>query len=129
LSGPDLAAPICRGTIRNLTEVQPAVSCSLNISQGIRTLKPKITYKCNYYGKRGHKAADRFKTKREENQKAGLVHEGYFSGKTNDKWCLDSECPSHICNDRELFIDSQKAQCQLKLASLTQQLRQLRKEA
>jgi hypothetical protein len=30
---------------------------------------------------------------------------------------LDSGCTSHICNDRELFIDSQKAQCQLKLAS------------
>jgi hypothetical protein len=81
--------------------------------------KPKITYKCNYCGKRRHKAGDCFKKKREENQKTGLVHEAYFSGKTNDKWCLDSRCgtTSHVCNDRELFIDSQKAQCQLKLAS------------
>jgi hypothetical protein len=62
-------------------------------------------------------AADCFKKKREENQKARLVHEAYFSGKTNDTCCLDSGCTSHICNDRELFIDSQKAQCQLKLAS------------
>jgi hypothetical protein len=85
--------------------------------QDEKTSKPKITYKCNYCGRRGHKAADCFKKKREENQKAGLVHEAYFSGKTNDKWCLDSGCTSHICNDKELFIDSQKAQCQLKLAS------------
>jgi hypothetical protein len=85
--------------------------------QDEKSSKPKITYKCNYCGKRGHKAADCFKKKREENQKAGLVHEAYFPGKTNDKWCLDSGCTSHICNDKELFIDSQKAQCQLKLAS------------
>ncbi|KAH0819264.1 hypothetical protein GEV33_003527 [Tenebrio molitor] len=85
--------------------------------QDEKSSKPKITYKCNYCGKRGHKAADCFKKKREENQKAGLVHEAYFSGKTNDKWCLDSGCTSHICNDKELFINSEKAQCQLKLAS------------
>jgi hypothetical protein len=30
---------------------------------------------------------------------------------------LSTDRTSHICNDRELFIDSQKAQCQLKLAS------------
>ncbi|KAH0815912.1 hypothetical protein GEV33_006880 [Tenebrio molitor] len=75
-----------------------------------KSSRPKITYKCNYCGKRGHKAADCFKKKREENQKAGLVHEAYFSGKTNDKWCLDSGCTSHICNDKELFIKSEKAQ-------------------
>jgi hypothetical protein len=85
--------------------------------QDEKSSKPKSTYKCNYCGKRGHKTADCFKKKREENQKAGLVHEAHFSGKTNDKWCLDSGCTSHICNDKELFIDSQKAQCQLKLAS------------
>ncbi|KAH0816603.1 hypothetical protein GEV33_006188 [Tenebrio molitor] len=85
--------------------------------QDEKSSKPKITYKCNYCGKRGHKAADCFKKKREENQKAGLVHEAYFSGKTNNKWCLDSGCTSHICNDKELFINSEKAQCQLKLAN------------
>jgi hypothetical protein len=85
--------------------------------QNEKSSKPKITYKCNYCGKRGHKAADCFKKKREENQKAGLVHEAYFSGKTNNKWCLDSGCTSHICNDKELSINSEKAQCQLKLAS------------
>jgi hypothetical protein len=54
------------------------------------------------------------KRREKKTKRLDLFMKLIFLGKTNDKWCLDSGCTSHICNDKELFIDSQ---CQLKLAS------------
>jgi hypothetical protein len=59
--------------------------------QDEKSSKPKITYKCNYCGKRGHKAADCFKKMREENQSLDLFMKLIFRGKLtiNGVWTAD----------------------------------------
>jgi hypothetical protein len=59
--------------------------------QDEKSSKPKITCKCNYCGKRGHKAAHCFKRKRDENQKLDLFMKLTFRVKLtiNGVWTAD----------------------------------------
>lgn len=64
--------------------------------------------KCNYCKKIGHKAADCFSKKKSE-QKASHASETVMFADNESKlkgWCLDSGCTSHLCTDKELFINT-----------------------
>lgn len=72
------------------------------------TVKPK----CGYCKKKGHKTADCYHKLRADKQSANIANELFFVNEdasaesaynTTDgpKWCLDSGCTSHLCNDSD----------------------------
>lgn len=77
--------------------------------------------KCNYCKKLGHKAANCYAKKNTE-QKAGHATEmALLANKKNKSrgWCVDSGCTSHLCGDKELFVDTKNVSSGLKLANRT----------
>jgi len=75
--------------------------------------------KCNYCKKIGHKATNCY-AKRNSEQNAGHATETALltTNPTKSKeWCLDSGCTSHLCNDKELFIETTNISSGLKLAN------------
>lgn len=96
-------------------------------------------YKCHYCKKKGHKAADCFKRKRDaekegteksNTEKANTTTDVFHADEarnvtaaetcknaTNEKWCLDSGCTSHLCKDFQLF--AHKTCSGIKLANET----------
>lgn len=75
--------------------------------------------RCNYCKKLGHKASDCF-AKRNVEQKAGHATETALLANSMDQqkaWCLDSGCTSHLCSNKELFVNTRNVSSGLKLAN------------
>ena len=98
-------------------------------NEGKQMAPSHTKYKCGYCKKIGHKAADCWK-KKSVDQKASIASEAYFTAaianestqlsnniSANHGWCLDSGCTSHLCNDKNLFTNSEEVQSGLRLAS------------
>lgn len=78
-------------------------------------------YKCHKCRKIGHKAADcRSKSSKSFEKTANIEEMGFLttvfeksalkteSDLPENKWCLDSGCTSHMCNNQEKFISNEK---------------------
>lgn len=75
--------------------------------------------KCNYCKRFGHKAVDCY-AKKNSDQKAGHAAETALLANNKNKlkgWCLDSGCTSHLCSDKELFVNTTNTSSGLKLAN------------
>lgn len=106
---------------------------SSNNKDDIRSSVPRIKYKCNFCKKVGHKAAQCYEKRKSLNKKVGVAEETFHvnlsanadTKSTNhseytNRWCLDSGCTSHLCNNADSFSSLQRMQCGLKLASNAQ---------
>lgn len=96
------------------------------------TANSRVRYKCNFCKKSVNKADNCFKKNKKLNEKANVGEEDevYFidhdtmeSAKMSncigksDRWCMDSGCTSHLCNNWDSFTSIKKIQSGLKLAS------------
>lgn len=105
-----------------------STDATTNCRQGGKTSSNEIKYKCNYCKKKGHKATECFKKKRDD-QNANTASDVFHASETSNLsasrtpdhttgriWCLDSGCTSHLCKDPKLFVTC-KAERNIKLAS------------
>ncbi|CAL1672594.1 unnamed protein product [Lasius platythorax] len=92
------------------------------------TEKEVKPFKCHYCHKRGHKISQCWKKKNEEAacaedafyainedthrkhivNKGNVINAFNVKSEETDKWCLDSGTTSHMCKDRNRFVDLQK---------------------
>lgn len=89
----------------------------------------KSQSRCSYCKYKGHEVEVCRKKKRDDSQKGKLTQDDvYFAdARTSDhstqavaisrKWCLDSGATSHLCNDDSLFVNTQRVNSGLRLAS------------
>lgn len=75
--------------------------------------------KCNYCKKLGHKAANCYSKRANTNEKYSHAPKTtlLINDKISGKWCLDSGCTSHLCSDKDLFVDTKYISSGLNLAN------------
>ncbi|KMQ88628.1 retrovirus-related pol polyprotein from transposon tnt 1-94 [Lasius niger] len=92
--------------------------------------KKKVTYKCNYCQKKGHKESECFTKKKDKenksskDQNANHVDESFFINSPKAEagrriWCIDSGCTTHLCKDKDSFSRYEDADSEIRLADAT----------
>lgn len=111
--------------------LKTSIDCATGRQQGGRNLSNEAGYRCHYCKRKGHKAVDCFKKKKDA-QNANVASDVFYADEISNvsinetcnyaksqKWCLDSGCTSHFCKDPKLFAKSYKADSSIKLANET----------
>lgn len=92
-----------------------------------KATRKKITYKCNYCQKKGHKESECFTKKKDKENKSSRdqnvnhVDESFFTNSTKTEyerrtWCIDSGCTIHLCKDKDSFLKYEGANSEIRLA-------------
>lgn len=66
----------------------------------------EFKFMCRICKRKGHKAADcpnKKKCHQQQNQQQAGAATALITGKTENKWCLDSGCSIHMCKDKKMF--------------------------
>jgi len=89
-----------------------------------------VKYKCSYCKRKGHKVTDCYRKTKDDTQNLNNDSELFCvcedttdmadsacNNIVDQRWCLDSGCTSHLCNNSELFTKTQHFKGSVRLAN------------